>query len=155
MTTRSRYRLFKAKEKLRIIEEAENIGNHAAGRKYDVRESCIRDWRKKIKTRLTEKNSNCHAFCGQKARHLELEKGLCDYVDNKRQYRCAVTSEICQFESSSYNQGTRHTGFKATVRLYQVAAGERVLTWLEAGIGMAWQWPTMHNTHMPCWPLLA
>ena len=32
---------------LRIIEEAENIGNRAAGRKYDVRESCISDWRKK------------------------------------------------------------------------------------------------------------
>ena len=35
------------KEKLRIIEEAENVGNRAAGRKYDVSESCIRDWRKK------------------------------------------------------------------------------------------------------------
>ena len=43
MATRSRYRLFTAKEKLRIIEEAENIGNRAAGRKYDVRESYIRD----------------------------------------------------------------------------------------------------------------
>ena len=30
-----------AKEKLRIIEEAENVGNHAAGRKY-VNERCIR-----------------------------------------------------------------------------------------------------------------
>ena len=47
MATRSRYRLFTAKEKLRIIEEAENIGNRAAGRKYDMRESYIRDWRKK------------------------------------------------------------------------------------------------------------
>ena len=47
MATRSRYRSFTAKGKLRIIEEAENIGNHAAGRKYDVRLSYIRDWRKK------------------------------------------------------------------------------------------------------------
>ena len=31
----------------RITEEAENIGNHTAGRTYDVSESCIRDWRKK------------------------------------------------------------------------------------------------------------
>ena len=35
-----------AKEKLRIIKEAETIGNLAEGRKYDVSESCIRDWRK-------------------------------------------------------------------------------------------------------------
>ena len=47
MATRSRYRSFMAKEKHRIIEEAENIENHAAGRKYDVSESCIRDWCRK------------------------------------------------------------------------------------------------------------
>ena len=47
MATRSRYRSFTAKEKLRIIEAAENIENHAARRKYDVSERCICDWRKK------------------------------------------------------------------------------------------------------------
>ena len=47
MATRSRYRSFMAKEKLRIIEGTENVGNCAAGRKYDVRESYIRDWHKK------------------------------------------------------------------------------------------------------------
>ena len=41
MATRSRYRSFTAKEKL--IDEGENIENRAAGRKYDVSESCIRD----------------------------------------------------------------------------------------------------------------
>ena len=41
--------MFTTKEKLRIIEEAENVGNRAMGRKYDVSESCIRDWRKKKK----------------------------------------------------------------------------------------------------------
>ena len=45
MATRSRYRSFMAKEKLRITEEAENIENSAEGRKYDVSESCICDWR--------------------------------------------------------------------------------------------------------------
>ena len=51
MTTRSRYRSFMAKEKLRIIEEAENVGNRTAGRKYDVSKSCIQDWHKKKKNR--------------------------------------------------------------------------------------------------------
>ena len=49
LATRSHYHSFTAKEKVRKIEEAENIENCAAGRKYDVSESCIRDWRKKIK----------------------------------------------------------------------------------------------------------
>ena len=47
MAIRSRYHSFTAKEKFRIIEEAEDTGNHAAGRKYDVSESFIRDWHKK------------------------------------------------------------------------------------------------------------
>ena len=36
LATRSRYRSFMVKEKLRKIEEAENIENRAAGRKYYV-----------------------------------------------------------------------------------------------------------------------
>ena len=52
MATRSRYRSFTTKENLRIIEEAENVGNPAAVRKYDVSESSIRDWRKKTKRDL-------------------------------------------------------------------------------------------------------
>ena len=44
MATGSHYR---KKKKEKIIEEAENFGNHAAERKYDVSESCIRDWHKK------------------------------------------------------------------------------------------------------------
>jgi transposase-like protein len=38
-----RLRSFTASEKLRIVREAEEIGNRAAGRKYDVPESCMRD----------------------------------------------------------------------------------------------------------------
>ena len=55
MATRSRYHSFTAKEKLRIIEETENIGNRAWGKKYDVSESCIRDWHKKQNTTYREK----------------------------------------------------------------------------------------------------
>ena len=54
MATRSRYRSFTAKEKLRIIEEAENVGDCAAGRKYDVSDCCIQDWGKKQNTTYRE-----------------------------------------------------------------------------------------------------
>ena len=80
-----------AKEKLRITEEAENIGNRAAGRKYDVTGA-------KNKLRLTEKNSNHRTFRGQEARYQEFGKRLCDYVDDKRQYGYAVTREMCQLK---------------------------------------------------------
>ena len=87
-----------AKEKLRIIEEAEDIENRAEGRTYDVSKSCIRDWCKK-QSATYKKNSNRRAFRGQEARHPELQKRLCDYVDNKRQYGCTVTSEMCQLKA--------------------------------------------------------
>ena len=85
MVTRSRYRSFTAKEKLRVIYEAENIANCVAGRKYDVNESCICDWCKKTKCDLQKRIVIVEHFSGQKARHLELQKRLCDYVDDKRQ----------------------------------------------------------------------
>ena len=71
----------------------------------------------KNKMRLREKNSNRWAFCGQKARHPELEKRLCDYMDNKRQYRCTVTSEMCQLKALAVMKELGITGFKATLRL--------------------------------------
>ena len=38
----------------------------------------------KNKMRLRKKNSNSVAFRSQKARHPELEKRLCDYVDDEK-----------------------------------------------------------------------
>ena len=49
--------------------------------------------------RLTEMNSNHRALRSQKVRHPELEKRLCDYVDDKRQYGYSVTSEMCHLKA--------------------------------------------------------
>ena len=91
----------------------------------------------KNKTRLTETNSKRLAFHGQKARHLELEEKLCDYMNDKRQYGCAVTSEMCQLKALAVNNKPGNSGSKATLGLCQVAAGKLVLIWLAAGICMA------------------
>ena len=118
LATRSHYHSFTAKEKLlRIIEKAENIGNRAVGRNYDVSESCITDWRKN-NMQLQETNSNCWAFRGQKLKHPELEKRLCDYVNDRRQYRCAVTSEMCQFKALAITKELDITGFKASYNIH-------------------------------------
>ena len=75
MATRSRYRSFTAKEKLRIIDEAENIENRAAGRKYDVSESCIRDWRKKTERNLQRRIVIVGHFAARKRGIRNLKKG--------------------------------------------------------------------------------
>ena len=76
----------------------------------------------KNKMRL-EKNSNRRAFCHQKERHLELEKRLCDYVNDKRQYGCAVSSEMCQLKALAITKEQCITGFKAILLVCQVAGG--------------------------------
>ena len=109
----------------------------------------------KKQTRLTETNSKRRAFHGQKVRHPELEERLCGYVDDKRQYGCTVTSEMCQLKALAVTMEPGITGFKATLHLCQVVAGKLVPIWLVAGIGEAWHQPSMHSTCTPCWPLLA
>jgi hypothetical protein len=53
-----------------IIQEVEEIGNHAADIKYDVSESCIRDWRKKKQSMLQSSGSQ-KAFMARKQRILK------------------------------------------------------------------------------------
>ena len=153
MSTRSRYRSFTEKEKLRIIEEAKTLET--------VQREEIMMWAQvvfvtgaKNKTRFTETNSKRQTCRGQKARHPELEERLCDYVDDKRQYGCAVTSDMCQLKALAVTKEPGITGFKAALRLCQVASSKLVPIWLVVGIGEAWQRPTMLSTRMPCWPLL-
>ena len=146
MATRSRYCLFMAKEKLRIIEEAENIGNHAAGRKYDVSKRCIHDWRKKTKCDLQRRIVIVRYFTPRKRGISSLKK---DY---------AITWMIKDNTDMQLLVNTKELGimdFKVILLLSQVAAGERVPTWLVVGISAAWQRPTVYSTCMPCWPLLA
>ena len=96
MATRSRYRLFTVKEKLRIIiVEAENVGNRAAGRKYDVSESCIRDWRKKQNATLERRIVIVRHFAARKRGIRNLKKGYAitstikDNTDAQLLVKCA------------------------------------------------------------------
>ena len=97
----------------------------------------------KNKTLLREKNCNRRAFRGQKERHPELEKRLCDYEDDRRQYGCTVTSEMCQLKALAVSKELGIMASKATLSLCQEAGSERVPAWLVAGIGTPLQWP-MH-----------
>ena len=58
---------------------------------------------------------NRRAICGQKARHSELEKRLCDYMNNKRQYRCTITSEMCQLKVLAITKDHGFQSYTASV----------------------------------------
>ena len=95
MATRCRYRSFTAKEKLRIIDEEENIQNRAARRKYDVSESCIRDWHKKTKCDLQRRIVIVGHFVARKRGIRNLKKGYAttwiikDNTDAQLVVKCA------------------------------------------------------------------
>ena len=95
MATRSRYHSFTAKEKLRIIDKAENIENRAAVRKYDVSKSCIRDWHKKTKCDLQRRLVIVGHFAARKRGIWNLKKGYAitcmikDNTDAQLQVKCA------------------------------------------------------------------
>jgi transposase-like protein len=106
---------FTVNEKLRIVREAEEIGNRAAGRKYDVPESCIRDWRE-TKEILLKSSGNRRAFRGQKARYPKIDEKLLTYVSEKRQFGYAVSTKMCQLKALALAKEQGIDGFKASRR---------------------------------------
>jgi hypothetical protein len=96
-----------------MVQEAEEIGNRAAGRKYEVPESCIRDWREN-KEMLLKGSGTWRAFCGQKVRYLKIEEKLREYLSEKRQFGYAVSTEMCQLKALALAKEQGIDGFKAS-----------------------------------------
>lgn len=95
----SRRQSFTAKEKLKIIAAAEEIGNRAAARRHDVDESCIRDWRKK-KASLESAHKEKRAFRGPKTgAYPLLETQLVKFIEERRSRGHAVSTEMAQMEA--------------------------------------------------------
>ena len=95
MNSEVKLRSYPVSTKLHIICDAEKIGNRAAGRKYGVSESCIRDWRK-MKEKLLSARKCTRAFRGKSAKYPEIEKRLASYIFDRRQYAYAVSTEMAK-----------------------------------------------------------
>lgn len=113
MSSTKRLRSFTASEKLKVVREAEMIGNRAAGRKYDIDESCIRDWRKKKNVLLTCSGDR-RAFRGLSVQFPEIEKILYKYVTERRELGYGVSTEMCQLKALEIAKELSTEGFKAS-----------------------------------------
>uniref|UniRef100_A0A8C4RKQ3 HTH CENPB-type domain-containing protein n=1 Tax=Erpetoichthys calabaricus TaxID=27687 RepID=A0A8C4RKQ3_ERPCA len=104
-----------AGEKLKVILEAEKIGNRAAGRKYGVPESRVRDWQQK-KEKLSSCNINRRAFHGKRAQFPQAEVALADYIQDRHQLGYAVSTEMIQMKARviAKERGIPITQFKAS-----------------------------------------
>ncbi|XP_069701151.1 uncharacterized protein [Periplaneta americana] len=85
-------------EKLRIVAEADKIGNRAAASKCGVSESCVRSWRR-MKDSLKSGRSNQCTFRGQKEKYPELEKALVQYIHATTARGNAVSTAMCQMKA--------------------------------------------------------
>lgn len=115
-------RSFTCSEKLKVIKDAEENGNRASARKFDVSESCIRDWRKK-KELLLNSSANRRAFRGQKAKFPVVEAKLTDYILEKRELGYAVSTEMCRLKVLVIAREENIKDFKASrgwiVRMFE------------------------------------
>ncbi|KAH6935548.1 hypothetical protein HPB50_006765 [Hyalomma asiaticum] len=95
----SRRQSFTANEKLKITATAEEIGNRAAVRKYNVDESCIHDWGTK-RTSLETANKDRRASRGLKTGPCpELEMQLVKFTENQKSRGHARSTTMVQMEA--------------------------------------------------------
>ena len=81
---------YTAKQKLMMVKFAEEHGNRAAERRFDVCESNIRSWRK-LKNRLEALPEDKMADRGSGALYPELESVMSAFIKEK-QFRCEPAS---------------------------------------------------------------
>ena len=70
---------YTAKFKLEVVRFAQENGNRAAGKKFDVNEVNVRRWIE-AKDALEKTSKNRQSFRGKKAKYPELETELMGYV---------------------------------------------------------------------------
>ena len=115
-TKGTRLRSFTVNEKIKIVKEAEETSNRSAARKFDVSESCICDWKKKKKKETASFAEQWHekGFRGQKAKFPEIEEKLVQFIEEKSQIGCAISTEMCQVKARELARNLNQFEFKAS-----------------------------------------
>ncbi|XP_075229655.1 uncharacterized protein LOC142329169 isoform X13 [Lycorma delicatula] len=113
MNSVKRLRSYTVGEKLKIIRSAEEIGNRAAGRQYDISESCVRDWRKK-REKLMHSSKSRRAFRGGIPKFPVVEEQLFSYLENVREQGLSVSTEMAQLKAAEIAKELQISNFKAS-----------------------------------------
>ena len=92
--------------KLKVIAYSEKCSNREAGRKFNVGESCIRDW-KKNRSKLEQMSSKCSRLpgAGRKPCAPDMEETLAAWIDSQRSCHLHVTRSDIQKKAVQLYQG--------------------------------------------------
>ena len=104
---------FTAAFKLKVIQVAEAEGNRAAARKYDIAESNVRRWRAD-KENLNEAPKQQKARRGKSAKWPEMEEELLNWVKEKRQEGCAISTTSLRLKAKTIAKAAGNEEFKAS-----------------------------------------
>lgn len=110
------YNNYTAKFKLSVIEFAEEKGNCAAAKHFNVNESHVRYWKKR-KSSLQNTKPGRRAFRGPKqGKFPAVEEELLKHVQQMRSSCLAVSCEMLQFEARkiAHEKGIPAAAFKAS-----------------------------------------
>ena len=84
--------------KLKVISHADEIGNRAAAREYEIDESMVRYWRKKkdVMTKLPKRQHTCRTGI---AKFPALERTLKEWIISQRENSRAVTTVMIRLKA--------------------------------------------------------
>ena len=99
--------------KLRVVAYAVDKGNRAAGKQFNVDESCVRRWWSQ-REKLLETPRNKRALRGRSAAFPELEKEVAEWITEKRKAGTGVSTNIIRLKAKSVAQKLGLEQFKAS-----------------------------------------
>uniref|UniRef100_A0A8C7X5T2 HTH CENPB-type domain-containing protein n=1 Tax=Oryzias sinensis TaxID=183150 RepID=A0A8C7X5T2_9TELE len=91
---------YEAQFKLQVISYAEEHGNRAAARKFNINESMVRNWRK-LENKLRQVKKTQLSFRGNKARWPELEDRLVRWINDQRTAGRNVSTVTIRLKAST------------------------------------------------------
>ena len=96
--------------KLKVIACADEIGNRAAAREFEIDESMIRYWRKKkvVTTKLPKRQRTCHTGI---AKFPALETTLKEWIVSQRENSRAVTTVMIHLKAKELAKQTNVADF--------------------------------------------
>ena len=102
---------YTASFKLRVVAYAVDNGNRAAGKQFNVDESCVRRWQSQ-REKLLKTPRNKRALRGRSAAYPELKKEVTEWITEKCKAGTAVSTNIICLKATSVAQKLGFEQFK-------------------------------------------
>ena len=102
---------YSASFKLQVVNQAEEHGNRAAARDFDVNKSMVQKWKQQKESLSLVKRSKL-SFCGRKAMWPQLEEQLEEWILQQRKESRSVSTVSIRLKAKSLADEMKISGFQ-------------------------------------------